>query len=68
MQKPNGSGLELAIKAAGSKAALADLLGIRPQSVSKWKKIPISRMLEIEKCTGVSRRMLCPELFEEVTL
>jgi DNA-binding transcriptional regulator YdaS (Cro superfamily) len=62
--KMNGSyGLQQAIKAAGSKAALADKLGIRPQAVGKWTRIPIKRVFDVERLTGISRKILCPEFF-----
>ena len=35
----------------GTKTALANALGIRPQAVYQWEKVPPRRALEIEKIT-----------------
>ena len=56
-------GLKRAAKAAGSKYALARLLGITAQSLNKWNRIPRKRILQIEKLTGVPREKLAPELY-----
>jgi DNA-binding transcriptional regulator YdaS (Cro superfamily) len=52
-----------AITAAGSVAALARALGIKPQAVSQWTKIPTERILDVERATGIARAELRPELF-----
>jgi len=60
----NGSfGLSEAIRIAGGKSALADKLGVRPQSVGKWRRIPYNRIIQVEKLIGISREILCPELY-----
>jgi DNA-binding transcriptional regulator YdaS (Cro superfamily) len=47
-----------------SKRALAALMGVSPQAITKWrKKIPAERVLQIEKKTGVSRHDLRPDLY-----
>ena len=58
------AGLQLAIKAAGGYSELAEALGIRPQSVWQWTRVPLNRVVEVEKVTGVSRRKLRPELYQ----
>lgn len=58
--------LDRAIEAAGSQLALAKALGIRSPSISGWydrKKIPVERVIAIEKATGVSRHELRPDVF-----
>ena len=57
-------GLQLAIKAAGGYSELAESLGIRPQSVWQWTRVPLNRVVEVEKVTGVPRRKLRPELYQ----
>lgn len=48
-----------------SKRALARLLGVTPQAITKWKngRIPAERVLEIERVTGVSKHDLRPDLY-----
>jgi DNA-binding transcriptional regulator YdaS (Cro superfamily) len=56
-------GLKLAIAAAGTKYRLAKLLKITPQALQRWQRIPIGRVVEVEKVTGISRERLRPELY-----
>ena len=66
----NTTGIEQAIKAAGSQEALGRLLGVRQSLVSYWKlrRIPAEWVLRIEAATGVSRHDLRPDIYprEEV--
>ena len=62
--KKISSGLKAAIKAAGTKAALARALGITPQSIERWERIPRDRIVEIERVLGVPRATLAPELYK----
>ena len=55
--------LRKAIDRAGGKRALARELGIAHQAVSKWQKVPVLRVLEIERLTGVSRHDLRPDVY-----
>ena len=57
-------GLALAKEAAGSGAALGRLLGLTKEAVNLWTEIPLVRMLEIERVTGVDRTILRPDVFE----
>lgn len=57
-------GVVAAIKAAGSINALARALEIDPAAVSRWKRIPSGRVIEIEKKVGVAREVLRPDLYE----
>jgi DNA-binding transcriptional regulator YdaS (Cro superfamily) len=57
-------GLEKAIAAAGgSRKALAKRLGIHRQAVDQWARIPIKRVLQVEKAVGVAREELRSDLF-----
>ena len=58
-------GTRLAIKAVGGQSALADKLGIRPQAIGQWRKIPAERVVEVEKATGVPREKLRPDLYRK---
>jgi DNA-binding transcriptional regulator YdaS (Cro superfamily) len=66
-------GIDKAIVAAGSETALAEMLGVSQQAVSKWKKRgfvpikPVDRASQINNATGVERRELIdPALLEAV--
>lgn len=51
---------------AGGQSALAKLLGITPQAVSRMcrtGRVPAERVLAIEEATGVSRHDLRPDLY-----
>lgn len=58
------NGLELAIKAAGTRYMLAKRLGLSPTATLKWYKIPAERVVEVERATGVPREKLRPDLYE----
>lgn len=55
--------LQKAISAAGGQSALAASLGIKPQAVQQWKRVPSERVLDVERLTGVSRHELRPDVF-----
>ncbi len=56
-------GLRLAVEAAGSMTNLARMIGIAPQAIAQWDVVPINRVLEVEKATGVDRELLRPDMF-----
>jgi len=56
-------GVRRAIKAAGGLMVLARDLKITAQSINKWKRIPRSRIVAVERVTGVPREKLAPELY-----
>src|SRR3954464_3941059 len=56
-------GLSKAIDAAGGVTELARRVGISQPSVSNWDKVPAERVLSIEAVTGVSRKVLRPDLY-----
>ena len=57
--------VSLAIKAAGGVGVLARKLDITLQAVSQWSRIPAARAIEIERITGVDRRILRPDLYPD---
>jgi DNA-binding transcriptional regulator YdaS (Cro superfamily) len=57
-------GLKAAIKAAGGVRQLADLLKLNRQAVYQWERVPLERILQVEKVTGVARDILRPELYK----
>jgi TorA maturation chaperone TorD/DNA-binding transcriptional regulator YdaS (Cro superfamily) len=58
-------GLERAIDAAGGVAQLARKIGIAQPSVSNWNTVPAQRVIAVEAATGVSRKVLRPDLYSE---
>ena len=60
---PKPLGLRAAIEAVGSLRSLARELGISPQALSQWKRVPAYRILQIEAVTGIPRERLRPDLF-----
>lgn len=56
--------LTAALAAVGGPSALARLLGnITSQAVSQWRRVPATRVYAVEKATGISRRLLRPDVF-----
>lgn len=55
--------LTLVFKQAGSASELARRLKITPSAVLQWDKVPPTRVLEVERITGVSRHLLRPDIF-----
>lgn len=56
-----------AIEKAGSVKALAELLGLKPQGISQWRRIPAERAARISAITGIPRHELRPDLWEPPT-
>jgi len=57
-------GLQTALDRVGGVSALARLLSISQPTVSNWKRVPTARVFQIEAITGISRRVLRPDLFD----
>lgn len=51
------------VASAGGVTSLARQLGISKSAVSQWDRIPVERVLQVEKLTGVSRYALRPDIF-----
>ena len=63
MAEKDDIGLKLALKATGTAEKLASDLKITPQAISQWERIPLNRVFEVERITGVSRHHLRPDFF-----
>jgi TorA maturation chaperone TorD len=59
------AGLERAIDAAGGVVLLARKIGIAQPSVSNWNRVPAERVIAVESASGVSRKVLRPDLYSE---
>jgi DNA-binding transcriptional regulator YdaS (Cro superfamily) len=57
-------GLQLAVDAVGgTTAALAVKIKLSSQAVSAWTKVPLDRVKQVERATGVPREKLRPDWF-----
>ncbi len=61
-------GLARAIDKAGGIGELARKIGIAQPSVSNWNRVPAQRVIAVEAATGISRRDLRPDLYDESEL
>jgi TorA maturation chaperone TorD len=61
-------GLARAIDKVGGVAELARKIGIAQPSVSNWNRVPAQRVIAVEAATGISRRDLRPDLYDESDL
>jgi DNA-binding transcriptional regulator YdaS (Cro superfamily) len=61
--------MEISIKQIAEKAggvvALSAALGLSRGAVSQWRRVPIGRVNEVEKITGIYRYRLRPDIFGE---
>src|SRR6195256_2066772 len=58
-------GLSEAIQAAGGVSKLARHVGVSQPSISNWDKVPAERVLVVEAATGIDRKVLRPDLYQE---
>lgn len=59
-------GLKLAIAKAGNMSRLARSCGVTPQAVKAWMDrgcIPLARVKDVKKATGLSLKTLRPDYF-----
>src|ERR1043166_3270999 len=59
------TGLSEAIQAGGGGSELARRIGLSAPSVSNWDKVPAERVLLVEASTGINRKVLRPDLYDE---
>lgn len=57
--------LQEAIKRAGSANELARQIGVKPQAISQWKRVPIGRVPDVARITGIPRETLRPDVWGE---
>lgn len=51
------------IEAGGGVTTLAGKLKLTKQAVSQWKRVPPTRVIAVEKITGISRHQLRPDVY-----
>lgn len=64
MDTSNKSGVDAAIKAAGTRRNLAKALGISYEAVRLWHEIPLKRVTQVADITGLSKHQLRPDVFD----
>ena len=47
----------------GGVSALAKALGVTSQAVSQWRRVPVERVLDAEKLTGIPRHEFRPDIY-----
>ena len=50
-------------KTVGGVVALSEKLGLSRAAVSQWKRVPIERVADVERVTGIPREALRPDIF-----
>lgn len=53
----------LAIEKAGGASAVGRALGISPQAVGQWKRVPAERVIAVEGLSGVARYRIRPDIY-----
>lgn len=51
------------IEKAGGLSAVARKCGISRQAVFQWKVVPVAHVAQVAKITGLSRRMIRPDVY-----
>lgn len=63
-RKPRAGPLEAVFrKYPGTLTELAGELGLTVSALSQWTQIPVERVFEIERLTGISRYKLRPDVY-----
>lgn len=47
----------------GRRVALASALGCKPSAISMWKQVPLERVRDVSRVTGISPEELRPDFF-----
>lgn len=55
--------LTYAAQKVGGMAQLASQLGVARQAVYQWRRIPVDRVADVERITGIPRSELRPDIF-----
>lgn len=56
--------LALFLQERGKKLSdLASSLNINKSTVSRWKRVPAERVIEVEKATGIPREEIRPDIY-----
>lgn len=61
--KSESTALNEAIRRARGMSELARRLGLTRQAIFNWRTVPATRVLAVEKATGVPRHRLRPDVY-----
>lgn len=61
--KQRDPALQSILEKRGMAVKLATKIGIRPQAISAWTRVPVARVLVVEEVTGVPRHVLRPDVY-----
>jgi len=56
--------IKVAIEKAGSVKALAELVGVKPQAISQWRRVPVEHVRAIAGLTGLPKHQIRPDVFD----
>jgi hypothetical protein len=62
--EPMDEALQAVITVMGGRVELARSLGLKYRSVLDWRRVPVERLIQIERITGIPRQRLRPDVFE----
>jgi hypothetical protein len=65
--EPTDKELQAVITVMGGRVELARSLGLKYRSVLDWRRVPVERLIQIERITGIPRQRLRPDLYREPT-
>jgi len=63
--EPMDKELQAVITVMGGRVELARSLGLEYRSVLDWRRVPVERLIQIERITGIPRQRLRPDLYCE---
>lgn len=63
MRHERDRGLELALRTRMAVTDIASVLGISRAAVSQWRRVPEKHVATVSRITGVSKRVLRPDLY-----
>ena len=61
--KQRDAGLAAVLKKRGAAVRIASELGITPQAINGWSRVPANRVIDVERITGVPRHVQRPDVF-----
>lgn len=56
--------IKAAVEKAGSVKALAEILGVKPQAISQWKRVPIEHARAIARLTQIPLHELRADVWD----
>jgi len=63
MVRRRDPGLELALRTRMAVTEIAEALGVSRAAVSQWRRVPAKHVATVARMTGISKRVLRPDLF-----